>query len=93
MTNIDYISKLPEDERKEAINTYKQHPLNEYIDWKAFFESTDGNEMNFLKVLEKKTDEYDNTIYVLEELFIDGIRYEKIYNGEYIELIANDFME
>ena len=49
MTNKEYRNSLPEAEKEKWDNTYtKGHPLKDYINWDAFLNSEDGNEMNFL---------------------------------------------
>ena len=48
MTNKERLDSLSPAERRECMTQYFDHPLFKYIDWKAFFESENGNEMDFV---------------------------------------------
>lgn len=68
MTNREYRNSLPEAEQEKWDNTYtKGHPLKEYIDWNAFLDSEDGNELNFLiSKVEVAEDIFGRKVYVLD---------------------------
>lgn len=85
MSNKDYIETLSEKRKNKCINTYLNHPLYKYIDWEAFFNSEDGNEMHFLNALDVYSDSEDNVYYVLEEQSIDGVDYKLCF-------VNNDFL-
>lgn len=87
MTNYEYIRTLPNEQRIEVQKTYARHPLAKYIDWRAFFQSENGNEIDFVRFIRKETDELDRVVYTLEESIIDGIMYAKIYNGDDVMLV------
>lgn len=67
MTNWQFIEQLPAEKQRECLKQYNEHPLSHYIDWGAFYDIEDGNEMHFLKYLRIMKDEFDNSYYVLEE--------------------------
>ena len=67
MTNKEYYLSLNDKGKQDFENTCKEHPLNEYIDWEAFFDSEDGNEMHFVAA-EKEYDEELGDIIILKEL-------------------------
>ena len=48
MTNKEYFDSLSSVERRKCMTQYFDHPLFKYIDWKSFFASEDGNEMDFV---------------------------------------------
>jgi len=93
MTNYEYINSLSAEKRLEIQKTYARHPLAKHIDWRAFFQSDNGNELDFIRFIRKETDEYDRVIYTLEEMIVDGIMYAKIYNGEDIILVPCDLVD
>ena len=72
MTNKEYRNSLPEAEKEKWDNTYtKGHPLKDYINWDAFLNSEDGNEMNFLiDKVDVAEDIYGRKVYVLD-IYID----------------------
>lgn len=79
MTNSKVYEGLPEDKKLDFLKSYAEHPLVDYIDWKAFYASEDGNEMNFVKALRTYTDEDGNKVYVLEETVMFDEDYELIF--------------
>lgn len=79
ITNSDVYFGLSEEQKKDFLNTYSNHPLVDYIDWKAFYESEDGNEMNFVETVRVSKDENGNPIYVLKEFVENDEDYELVY--------------
>lgn len=69
MTNKEHLDTLNAEDRKECESTYSRehHPLYDYIDWKAFWNSEDGNEMHFLNKLDEFTDIYGKKYAVLKK--------------------------
>lgn len=89
MTNKEQLEKMSADKRADCENFYRSHPLTKYIDWNAFLNSGDGNEMHFLKALETFRDENGKTNIVLEKYSEDGIDYRTVYvpeDGEILEI-------
>ncbi|MBR0540594.1 MAG: hypothetical protein IJK26_00085 [Clostridia bacterium] len=77
--NCDVFYGLTDEQKKNFLDTYANHPLADYIDWKAFYNSDDGNEMNFVKAVRVDKDEDGNLNYVLEEITENDEDYELIY--------------
>ena len=48
MTNGQRFESLTKEEKLEFLSMYMEHPLVKYIDWKTFYDSTDGNSMHFV---------------------------------------------
>lgn len=67
MLNRDYINSLPNDKKKECYELYRNHPLYDFIDWNAFLNSENGNEMQFVRYKTIIYDEFGNEYYVLKE--------------------------
>ena len=82
MTNSDIYESLSEADKKSFTETYSQHPLADYIDWKAFYESDDGDEMHFLKYERTEKNENGSLVYVLKEIDDNGEDYEIIYDTD-----------
>lgn len=86
MTNREYRNSLPETEQVKWDKTYMNgHPLKEYINWEAFLDSENGNELDFLlDTVEIAEDTYGRKIYVLDR-YDDkdtGFSYADIYIAE-----------
>lgn len=85
MTNREYRNSLTEAEQAKWDMTYMSgHPLKEYINWEAFLDSEDGNEMNFLvDSVDVAKDIYGRTVYVLEHKVDEaGLDYFYVYLAE-----------
>lgn len=82
MTNSDIYESLSEANKKSFTETYSQHPLADYIDWKAFYESDDGDEMHFLKYERTEKNENGGLVYVLKEIDDNGEDYEIIFDTD-----------
>ncbi len=82
MTNSDVYESLSEADKKSFTETYSQHPLADYIDWKAFYESDDGDEMHFLKYERTEKNENGGLVYVLKEIDDNGEDYEIIFDTD-----------
>ena len=81
-TNSDVYQGLSETDKENFLNTYSNHPLVDYIDWKAFYESDDGDEMHFLKYERKEKNENGSLVYVLADIDDNGEDYEIIYDTD-----------
>lgn len=86
ITNSEFFQKLSETDKEKFLDTYSQHPLVDYIDWKAFYESSDGDEMHFLKYERTVKNEDGNLVYVLAEIDDNGEDYEIIYDTDVKEV-------
>ena len=86
ITNSEFFQKLSETDKEKFLDTYSQHPLADYIDWKAFYESADGDEMHFLKYERTFKNENGNLVYVLAEIDDNGEDYEIIYDTDVKEV-------
>ena len=69
MTNREYRNSLSPSKQTDWDRTYRNHPLYDYIDWDAFLDSEDRNEIHFLNKLDEVRDEYDCRYYILEKYF------------------------
>lgn len=78
-TNGEAFSALSPTEKEDFYKTYKNHPLGDYIDWKAYYESNDGNALNFVVALNEYYDEDGKRVFVLKELIEDDCDYLLIY--------------
>lgn len=90
MTNREYLNSLPKEEAEKAIKAYspENYTLYDYIDWKAFFDSDDGNAMHFLRRLSEFEDEMGNKYAILEDnVVIDDMDYVKIYSYKEDQII------
>jgi len=87
MTNKEYFFTLSPEKQEQFQKTYANHKLTEYIDWSAFMESEDGNELHFLKVMDKYTDEKGRECLVLKRYDRNGMDYQTIYIPEIDEIL------
>ncbi len=80
MTNGEVFQSLTTEEKLLFRKYYNSHPLFGFIDWKAFYESEDGNAMNFVSYQNKYKNIYGQTVYVLEDLISENNEdYQLIY--------------
>ena len=80
MTNGAVYQKLATEEKVYFRRLYNDHPLFGFIDWKAFYESENGNAMDFVSYQEKFQNKYGQTVYVLEDLISENNEdYKLIY--------------
>lgn len=97
MTNREHLATLNAEDRKECEATYsrERHPLYDYIDWDAYWDNEDGNEMHFLRKLDEYTDEFDKKYAVLKQeldeeqqmIYADLFSY---FDGELIHCPVNE---
>lgn len=80
MTNGELFKQLSERDKAKFRKLYSKHPLSEYIDWDAFYDSDNGNALDFVMCLEKTTNDEGNTILVLKEIQEDGEDYKLAFN-------------
>lgn len=78
-TNSDVYFGLSEEQKENFLKTYSNHPLVNYIDWKAFYDSDNGNEMDFVNAVRIDKDEEGNLNYVLKEVVENDEDYELVY--------------
>lgn len=79
MTNGKTYQGLTQEQQKDFRKTYQNHLLVDYIDWKAFYDSENGNAMDFVQYLDKYTDEKGQTVYVLDKLVENDMDYKLIF--------------
>lgn len=81
MTNREYLENLTQEAQQDCLATYSKnkHPLYDYIDWDAYWGSTDGNELHFLRTIREYTDNEGRRYAVLKEMSVDGMDYELSY--------------
>ena len=78
-TNGELFSALSSEEKKKFRETYSNHPLAKYIDWQAYYSSSDGNTLNFVKCLDKYKDEEGRQVFVLDRIIEDDCDYKLIF--------------
>lgn len=79
-TNSNAYSGLSEKDKQHFLDTYSNHPLHDYIDWKAFYESENGNEMDFVKAIGKEKNENGDTVYILDIVIENDEDYELLFD-------------
>lgn len=86
MTNREYRNSLSSVEKVKWDNTYTNgHPLKDYIDWDAFLDSENGNELDFLlDKVEIAEDKYGRKVFILERYVEEdtGFDYTYVYIPE-----------
>ena len=81
MTNGEIYNTLPDDEKNKFRAAYNSHPLFNYIDWKAFYNSDDGNALNFVKYRNKYITKQGDIVYILDNITSDNQEdYQLAYN-------------
>lgn len=78
-TNGEAFTALSAKEKEFFYKTYKTHPLSDYIDWKAYYVSKNGNALDFVVCLDEYTDEEGKRVFVLKEIVEDDCDYLLIY--------------
>lgn len=63
--NGEFFYGLSVEERKQYQDMYSNHPLARFIDWQAFYASSEGDEMKFVKCIEKVQDTDGGDVYIL----------------------------
>ena len=87
LTNLLHYNSLTAEEKLKYKKQYLAHPLAEFIDWKAYFASDDGNEMHFVKSLGECITEDNKVAIILEHHVIDDMDYKLVYVIEDEELL------
>lgn len=80
LTNGEAYEALPDEEKDKFREIYNNHPLTDYIDWKAYYASSNGNALDFVKCIDKYKDADGNQVYVLKEITEDDLDYKLIFN-------------
>lgn len=78
-TNGEAYKNLSDEEKNDFRKMYMEHPLASYIDWEAYYNSTDGNALNFVICINKYEDEEGRLVFTLENLIIDDLDYKLIF--------------
>ena len=79
MTNGEAYNILTDKERADCFKVYDNHPLTDYIDWDSYYESENGNALDFVNCLDRFVDEDNGTVFVLEEFVEDDMDYCLVY--------------
>lgn len=89
-TNGEFFKSLSNEEKIKFREQYGKHPLREFIDWQAFYNSESGDEMDFVRCIKKdrmviddtfkdeETQEEENVIILLE-FEDDDTEYQLVY--------------
>lgn len=86
MTNKEYMESLAPEQQADFKATYskeRQGELYDYIDWNAWWNSEDRNELHFLKCMYQYVDEREDRYAVLNTFpskSADGATYVNIYS-------------
>lgn len=88
-TNGEFFKSLSTEEKVKFREQYGKHPLRDFIDWQEFYNSQDGNELDFVKCIEKTTMVIDNVfdeeiqeekeVIILLEFMEDDTEYQLVY--------------
>lgn len=78
-TNGKNYNELSPEEKEVFVDMYKNHPLNNYIDWESYYNSENGNALDFVKCIDKYKDEEEKEVFVLEKTVIDEHDYLLIF--------------
>lgn len=78
-TNGKTFDTLTSEEKIEFKETYKNHPLFDFIDWEAFYHSKNGNAFDFVDCITKAKDEDGNEMLVLKKLTDNNEDYLLVY--------------
>ena len=78
-TNGKAFANLSPEEQKQFSETYANHPLKDFIDWRAYYDSLDGNALNFVVCLSEYHDEEGKRVFVLKEFVEEDCDYLLIY--------------
>ena len=79
VTNGEAFRQLNDEQKAMFRETYRNHPLTDYIDWDAFYESENGNALDFVKCIEKTVDESGNDVFFLERIQEDDMDYKLMF--------------
>lgn len=79
ITNIEAFNALTAKKQEELRSVYASHPLVDYIDWDEYYDSPNGNALDFVKCVDSYTDEENRLVFVLEELVDDDEDYYLIF--------------
>lgn len=78
-TNGMSYSALTPEEKEKFRETYNNHPLVNFIDWQAYYNSSDGNALHFVRCIDKYTDEEGRRVFVLDKINEDDLDYKLIF--------------
>lgn len=78
-TNGNAFQKLDNTQKEAFRETYRNHPLADFIDWDAFYESQNGNTLDFVKCIDKYKDENGNTVFFLKQIQEDDMDYKLLF--------------
>ena len=90
VTNGEFFKSLSVEEQQNFREQYGRHPLREFIDWQEFYNSSNGNELDFIKnplgrffmVIDKDMPESEwesEEVIVLLEYEEEGYDYQLVY--------------
>lgn len=88
-TNGDFFKGLSKEDKIKFREQYGRHPLRDFIDWQEFYNSENGNELDFVKCIEKTKMVIDNMfdeevqeekdVIILLEFIDDDTEYQLVY--------------
>lgn len=79
ITNGEAFQQLNEAQKEAFRETYRNHPLADYIDWDAFYESGNGNALDFVKHIEKTVDENGGVVFFLKRIQENDMDYKLMF--------------
>lgn len=78
-TNGMGYKSLSLEEKKKFREMYNNHPLVNYIDWEAYYNSYDGNALNFVECIGKYKDEEGRQVFVLGYITENDLDYKLLF--------------
>lgn len=79
MTNGKAFQNLSQEEKEQFMQTYNDYPLKDYVDWQSYYDSGNGNALDFVVAIAKGRNEDGNLVFVLDEFSEDDMDYKLIY--------------
>ncbi len=68
MTNAEHFATLSPEQKAEYRKVYESHPLYNYIDWDAFFDSDNGYTLDFVRCESSYENDDGNLVLVLDTI-------------------------
>lgn len=70
------------EEQNVFLKQYGEYPLKDYVDWESYYNSDDGNVMNFVHCIGECRNDNGERLLILDRLTIDDSDYMLVYNCE-----------
>lgn len=78
-TNEKAYFMLNQSQKQVFVEVYRNHPLAEYIDWTAFYDSTNGNTLDFVRCIDRYINEEGKEVFLLKKFTKDEMDYKLLF--------------